>query len=260
MASDVKECYDWGILGCGWLGLAFARSVLDRGGSVWGTARSIEGLSRISEAGVPAFKMDLNGTHLPAPGPPPCRSLLVALPSGVGHSGIMSGYRTCLSAYTQWTVLISSTSVYPMEPGRYTESDAVHRISPHSGVSVLEIEEAMAGPACSILRAGGLVGPGRPMFRRPPGEGEHQRTMTAIHRDDVVSAIWHARDQSLVGPSNLVCPIVRSRTDCRRGQSHDTGPAIRARHIPADRLMDSGFTFSHPDPMSMPDRVVPSTS
>ena len=258
MASDVKECYDWGILGCGWLGLAFARSVMARGGSVWGTARSSKGLKMMEDVGIPAFRMELGGAPVTTAATPPCRTLLVALPAGVGLDGIMNGYRACLTDRTRWTVLISSTSVYPMGEGRHAEADAVHRVSPHSGVDVLEVEQGMAGPACSILRAGGLVGPGRPMFRRPPGDDDHLSIVTAIHQDDVVNAIWHVQEQGLVGPTNLVCPVVRSRAECRTGQSMDSARTFKGRQIRSDRLIESGFTFRHPDPISMPDRHLPS--
>lgn len=259
MASDVKECYDWGILGCGWLGLAFARSVIAGGGSVWGTARSSTGLNRMEDAGIPAFRLELDGVHVSTPGTPPCRTLLVALPAGVGMEGIIGGYNACLTDRTRWTVHISSTSVYPMGAGRFAEADAVHRVSPHSGVDVLEVEQGVAGPNCSILRAGGLVGPGRPMFRRPPSDDDHLSIMTAIHQDDVVNAIRHVQEQKLVGPANLVCPIVRSRNECRAGQSTDAPRTFKGRQILSDRLIESGFTFRYPDPISMPDRHPPST-
>ena len=162
MSSGVKECYDWGVLGCGWLGQAFARHIVSLGGTVWGSARSAASLNSIQHVGATAVPFDAQSGEFPSF--PPCRNLLVAWPPQVGASATKRAIEQCRTHHTVWTVCISSTSVYPDSPKVYTEGLAERRISPHSGVCVLDIEKATAGPAVSHLRAGGLLGPERPLY------------------------------------------------------------------------------------------------
>ena len=152
MSCSVKECYDWGVLGCGWLGQAFARQILQAGGTVWGSAKSTATLDAIAETGATPVAFDaLDSQTVEFPD---CKHLLVAWPPSVGHAAAKV-IELGQSNRTEWTVCISSTSVYPEHPGVFTEDLAERRISPHSGICVLDIEMATEGPSVTQLRAGG---------------------------------------------------------------------------------------------------------
>lgn len=255
MASGVKECNSWGVIGCGWLGQAFARSVADTGGPVWGTGRQPSRLAAIARSGARALQLDLQNAASGLMDPatlPEFDHLLIALPPGACVDQAVQEWLSSVMDIAAWSVVISSTSVYDEAPGQYTEADAVRRTSRHSGVSVLDVETALAGPRVTLLRAGGLVGPGRPLIRsaRPV---DLQRPIVAVHSTDVIRAIHHAARMQLSGPVNITCPIQRNRAACLGKQEGMAMPSAFDRSISSARLLDSGFTFTHPDPARMPD-------
>ena len=250
MASDVKECYEWGVLGCGWLGKAFARQLAEAGQSVWGSTRSKEHFPAIADAGAHPVEFDLDHEGDPPTWPPPCHHLLVAVNPSVDANALSHVLHTALGDRTQWCVVISSTSVYPDEPRSFEETDAMDRTSPHSGVSVLKYEQALASPRTSFLRAGGLIGPGRPLFRPTQRKINENRPLVVTHVDDIIDAVLHVARHEMSGPTNLVCPIRRTRAECA-SQSDAVMAASPSRSISSQRILDSGFTFRHPDPCSM---------
>ena len=174
---------------------------------------------------------------------------LALLRRRVGH-----GLRRHLVA-SRHTVLISSTSVYPAEPNRYRESDVVRRVSPHSGACLLDIEGKFDPATTTILRAGGLFGPGRHPrgFLRGRPLTNPEDTVNMVHQQDVVRAILHAAEQRLAGPFNVVSPIRTSRSTFYAAAGA-TPHALQeqglpqGRHILSEALLETGFTFLHPDP------------
>lgn len=255
MAYDVKECYDWGVIGCGWLGQAFARRVSSQGMTVWGSARSPETLERVATTGALPVALDL-GESPDLAVLPNCRFLLIALPPSAGQAQILRAKEACLSADLTWTTCISSTSVYPNEPGLFSESDAISRLSPHSGIRVLDIEQALEAPNTTYLRAGGLIGPERPLFRKSARPSDPEKRLNVVHIEDVMNAIQFVTDHQLPGPFNLVSPLHRTRTECHEGQQSplDTAELSRQhRLISAERIERKGYSFTFPDPASFPD-------
>jgi len=257
MSYSVKECYEWGVLGCGWLGQAFARQILSEGGTVWGSAKSEESLDAIAHLGVKSVAFDAHGNQ--PVGFPPCRHLLVAWPPNVGPEAAARAIDLCQTEHTTWTVCISSTSVYPNQPDIYTESQAERRISPHSGVCVLDIEQATESPTTCHLRAGGLIGPQRPLLRKPRRQTPQDKPLNVVHIDDVIGAIKHAVQHRMTGAFNLVSPIHRTRRACEEIAARDSTETAKgfhmeteARVISSQRLMETGFAFQHPDPAFYP--------
>jgi nucleoside-diphosphate-sugar epimerase len=257
MSYSVKECYEWGVLGCGWLGQAFARQILSDGGTVWGSAKSEESLDAIAQLGAKAVAFDAHANQPIAF--PPCHHLLVAWPPKVGPVAAARAIDLCQTEHTKWTVCISSTSVYPDQPDTYTEGRAERRISPHSGVCVLDIERATESPTACHLRAGGLIGPQRPLLRKPRRQTPQDKPLNVVHIDDVIGAIKHAVQHQMTGAFNLVSPIHRTREACAEIDaqiSTETPPEFRkaegARIISSQRLIETGFAFQHPDPAFFP--------
>ena len=262
MAPDVNKIFDWGILGCGWLGRAWALDRIQAGESVWGSARRTRILTELEVDGIHpvAFDASLEANEVW----PRCRNLLIALPPSAGEESFRKA--AAFSHDCDWTVLISSTSVYPDGDGHHTEDNAVRRISPHSGVSLLDIESHFNAARTTILRAGGLFGP-----ERHPGGFLRNRDLTnpadpvnMVHLTDVLSAIGHVQRNRIEGPCNLVAPIARSRGDfyAAAGAVTSSSPIpVRSegRRILSDRLIDSGFAFRHPDPVSTVAYMTPPT-
>ena len=252
MASDANKSYNWGILGCGWLGQALCKALQDEQKACWGTGQSNATLKAIAAAGGHPIQWTGDAS---APVPwPDTTCLLVALPPSAGALALAAA--ADLSREVQHTVLISSTSVYPAEPGQYRESDAIRRISPHSGACLLDIEGQFDPARTTILRAGGLFGPGRHPrgFLRGRPLTDPAGTVNMVHQQDVVRAILHAANQRLAGAFNVVSPTQTSRSAFYAAagaiqsvsQEHNRP---QGRHILSEALLETGFTFLHPDPV-----------
>ena len=251
MAQDVKKDFDWGILGCGWLGTAWGMQCTQRGGTAWGSARRPEALTDLDEKGIHSVTFD--SSKEPPPTFPSCKTLLVALPPSAGVDAFKIGAN--LAAQCDWTVLISSTSVYPDDEGEFSESSAIRRVSPHSGMCLLDLEHQFDSAKTSILRAGGLFGPGRHpgQFLRGRPLARPSDPVNMVHLDDVLKAIEHVANTQLAGASNLVAPVLTSREAFYSGAGAVTvnrpSPArAGGKRILSDRILASGFSFQHPDP------------
>lgn len=262
MAPDVNKIFDWGILGCGWLGQAWALDRIQAGESVWGSARRARILSELEAAGIHpvAFDTALETDEVW----PRCRHLLIALPPSAGGQAFQKA--AAFSHDCDWTVLISSTSVYPDGDGHHTEDNAVRRISPHSGVCLLDVESHFNAARTTILRAGGLFGPGRHPggFLRNRDLIKPADPVNMVHLIDVLSAIGHVQRNRIAGPCNLVAPITRSRGDfygAAKAVTSTNPIPVRSegRRILSGRLIGSGFTFRHPDPVTTVAGMIPPT-
>lgn len=255
MASVVKECYSWGIVGCGWLGRAFAAHITATGSTAWGTGRTPESCAAIAATGAIPIQLDFENPEVLQHELPKCQHLLVAMPPGAQAAKAAQNVIRRIMDESEWSVLISSTSVYPEEEGVFTEVDAVRRISPHSGIAVKDVEAYYAQSSASILRAGGLIGPGRPLFRpsSPSNASRPQRLLNVVHISDVIRAILHVTENRIQGPINLVCPVSRTRNEITSPVPEGTAKPLTGKKVSADRLLASGFSFLHQDPAGIPD-------
>lgn len=260
MASNVNKFYEWGILGCGWLGQAVARSLAKESVSAWGSGRHLSTLRDIEQSGAVPITIDF------AQGPPfsaewpQARFLLVSLPPSAGVEAFESAARHAERWPELWTILVSSTSVYPATPGQYREPDAIRRVSPHSGACLLDLERLFPSKRTSIVRAGGLFGPNRHPrhFLRTPQLKDPHGAVNMVHQEDVVRAIRFLAQRRMAGAFNAVAPVLTTRLDFYRAAgatqampSPDLTPAACApqgRRILSQSLMEAGFSFIHPDP------------
>jgi len=251
MAWDVKKDFDWGILGCGWLGTAWGLQCTSRENRVWGSARRPEALASLEQVGIHPVPFSSDGDEAQAL--PECQTILIALPPSAGAEAFQRAAK--LAEACEWTVLISSTSVYPGDDGEYRESDATRRISPHSGMCLLDLEHLFNPETTSILRAGGLFGPSRHpgQFLRGRPLARPTDPVNMVHLTDVLRAIAHVSRTRLAGASNLVAPVLTSReafyTAAGAVTVNPPSPArAGGRRVLSDRIVASGFSFQHPDP------------
>lgn len=251
MAPDVKKDFDWGILGCGWLGTAWGLQCTQRGNRVWGSVRRPEALASLEQVGI--HPVSFNSGRDEADALPDCKTLLIALPPSAGLEAFQRASK--LAGACEWTVLISSTSVYPDEDGEYSEASAIQRVSPHSGMCLLDLEHLFNPETTSILRAGGLFGPSRHpgQFLRGRPLARPTDPVNMVHLTDVLRAIEHVSRTGLAGASNLVAPTLTSReafyTAAGAVTVNPPSPArAEGRRVLSDRIVASGFSFQHPDP------------
>jgi nucleoside-diphosphate-sugar epimerase len=191
------------ILGCGWLGLPLAQTLVKQGYSVKGSTTREEKLETLHDAGVEPWLVrldpELNGDDIVAflqsdtliiNIPPLRRDDIVeyhieqfsSLIDALGQSPVRS------------VLLVSSTSVYPALNREVTEEDAVDPES-LAGQALLLVEEMLmqeSGFQTTVLRFGGLIGYDRNPEKYLAGMAEiahPDQPMNLIHRDDCVKII-----------------------------------------------------------------------
>ncbi len=197
---------DLAILGMGWVGHAAANELKNRGYSLWGTVSTYEKANQLQSEGLFTYVLRLPESSADLPGPSPS-FLIYTLPPRGGQERseqmIRDAIRMGEQASVQGAIYLSSTSVYTSAEGWVDESDAQEVTSRHSGVIMKRLEDqwAKASYPTTILRLGGLYGPGR-----SPGRFMRNRTISAPNQyvnmtaqKDVVTAICRVLEGNLWG-------------------------------------------------------------
>ena len=264
------------ILGCGWLGLPLAQTLVKEGYSVKGSTTREEKLEVLQDAGVEPYlvRLDpevtgddivafLQSDILVVNIPPTRRDDIVeyhieqfsSLIDALGQSPVRS------------VLMVSSTSVYPSLNREVTEEDAVDPESP-SGQALLLVEEMMmqeSGFQTTVLRFGGLVGYDRNPEKYLPAltaVTNPDQPMNLIHRDDCIKIISEIiRLQQWGEVFNACSPNHILRRDYY-GRAADAAGVPRLplatsaepapfKVVNSDKLVSAlGYSFLHPDPVA----------
>jgi nucleoside-diphosphate-sugar epimerase len=189
------------VVGCGDLGGAVAQHCAAAGWRVWGLRRQPFEL-----AGVAPIAADVTdpATLRPLAGLRPDFVLLALTPGGYTDQRYaavyVEGLRHCLAALDRdrprRLVWVSSTSVYHQDDGGWLDETSPALPAGFAGRRLLEAEALLAdaGIAHTVLRLGGIYGPGRDRLLRQLRSGVRSprqpvRYSNRIHRDDAVGAL-----------------------------------------------------------------------
>lgn len=273
MGNEVTEaCLKVSVLGCGWSGMPLVQSLVGRGHTVKGSSTQRTKLLEIARAGALPFKLHaglhLDGERLESFFSCDCLVVTLPPPRMKGHDNYHvlvheAIANACEKLAVPRVLLFSSTSVYPNKNGPVTEVDADYLKSPHSGVSVLEIEDCYTRKqsfTTQILRFGGLFGPERHpgKFMRSQGVIKNSNApVNLVHLDDVVGASVHLIEHQLAsGAYNLCAP-----TDCSRGAFYTKAvqslgmapPELDGqwgvwKRVLSTRIQEAGYFFKVADP------------
>lgn len=161
------------VFGCGWLGLPFAKVMLENGWKVSGSTTSNERLPTLSEAGIEAHLLELGEDGIKGDlqafleG---AEILFINIPPGLrkNEGGSFTNKISTLIPHLQNSSLervlfVSSTSVYGNLEGEVDEQ-TTPKPSTESGKQLLEAERMLSEQLsipCDIIRYGGLIGPDR---------------------------------------------------------------------------------------------------
>ena len=208
------------IAGCGYVGLQLGLELVRGGHEVWGMRRSEEALVRLQTAGLVPFRADIS-----------CLETLTkasvkfdwvvccASASGGGPERYREVYVNGLRNLVVWLaakppqkfVYTSSTSVFGQTDGNVVDEKSPTEPQEETGRLLLEAEQALLKAAqeqrfpAVILRLAGIYGPGRGYWLRQylKGEarleGQGERILNMVHRDDVVGAIIAALQRGRPG-------------------------------------------------------------
>lgn len=187
------------IIGCGDIGLRVARQWLERGAAVRALARSEDSAARLAAAGIDAVPGDLDApaslVALPINGatvyyfaPPP----LQGVTDSRMHAFTAAGLKP------ERVVYISTSGVYGDRAGAWVDEDTPPAPGTDRARRRLDAETTLrawgreAGVAVTILRVGGIYGPGRwPLERLQAGtpvlREEECGYTNRIHADDLAA-------------------------------------------------------------------------
>ncbi|TFF33248.1 SDR family oxidoreductase [Mucilaginibacter psychrotolerans] len=207
------------ILGCGWYGLALAKALVADGIKVKGSTTSAEKLTILANEGITPFLVDLSdGSPLNADFFE-ADILLIAIPpkarSGAGSEYVPKLQRV-IDAIGKSTlkkvILISSTGVYADLNGHVDEQTPPqpNTLSGQVLFGAEELFRQQTGFKTTIIRFGGLVGPGRDPARFFAGKKDIPNGLAPInliHLDDCIGITKAIIAQDIFGITiNAVAP------------------------------------------------------
>jgi len=210
------------IFGCGYVGTALARALIERGVRVGALTRNPERAEDLRDMGLAeviladldgaAWKDDLRQSYAAVVN---CVSS-----AGGGLDGYRKSYVEGQKRILEWArtqeirayLYTGSTSVYAQDDGRVVDEESDTSNAPATGQVLLESEQLLESQAelfeaWYVFRLAGIYGPDRHFLLNQlregsgsiPGRGDYHMNM--IHRDDIVSAVLTALKS--VAPSGI---------------------------------------------------------
>jgi len=203
------------VIGCGFVGAQLLRNLSRSGWKASGITLSESSADALRSEGLEVVAADLRISDL--------RALTKNDPSVVVHcassgkGGAVAYRETFLEVTTrliqdtnfEHLIFTGSTSVYAQADGSLvTETDSAEP-ERETGKILRETEELVLAHQGTVLRLAGIYGPGRcvPLEKLLSGEavveGDGERIMNSIHRDDAVSALYLAAANRCPGIFNV---------------------------------------------------------
>lgn len=261
------------ILGCGWLGLPLAQTLLKRGHRVKGSTTQQEKLATLEACGISPylirFSPEINDDYQPEffdsevliVNIPPKRSEEV---TEEYPRQIASLLRVVQKSPVRKVLFVSSTSVYPNVNRPVRESDTSEDVKA-SGRALLTTERLVQehpGIEATVLRFCGLFGPDRNPGRFLAGKtlnGSGQVPVNMIHLDDCITIIVKILEQNVWGETFNACADEHpAKEDFYQEAAQQLGfdpPQFAATEEDAYKVVDStklketlDYQFKYPDP------------
>jgi len=212
------------ILGCGWLGSALGKHLVESGHQVNGSVTKPSKLSLLNNMGMKSFLLEI---HVDTPLDPgsafwTCDALIVSsnvkLDNNRGYvNGLKAVAQILPSKNLKRIIVVSSTSVYGDQDSVINESTLLQP-NTTSAQRLVEIESTFQQIAnTTLMRCGGLVGPGRLPGSFLAGRKDVPNGLAPVnlvHLNDcigLIETLLHT-DEPL-GVLNAVAPDHPSRAD-----------------------------------------------
>jgi nucleoside-diphosphate-sugar epimerase len=209
------------VLGCGWLGLPLAQTLLAQGHRVLGTTTTPEQLPVLAAAGIEPHLLQL-GADFGAGDEARLATILsqanVLVLNVPPRAAVAGGYpqllrpvhRAVAAARLQAVLFVSTTGVYPDEPRLMREQDA---ISTRDAASDVLRTEGHFVPRygqwkSTVVRLGGLIGPDRAPGRFLAGRrdlAQGDAPVNLLHLTDAVGVLSTIIKENIWGYTLNVC-------------------------------------------------------
>lgn len=263
------------ILGCGWLGLPLAKSLIEKGYSVKGSTTSVQKIDVLKKAGIKPFRIELteDGITGGKPGPFLANSEILIIdipPKAKNVSGkifvkkIESLIPHIKRAKIKKVIFISSTAVYNDDYSTVTETTQA-KPDTESGMQLLEAEKLlfvnMFDFSTTRIRFGGLIGEDRhPVYHLAGKEnlGNPDAAVNLIHQNDCIGIIERIIERDIWNETfNAVAPFHPKRKDYYTKKAMDLGlplPQFAEVATSFGKIIDSShlektleYTFQNPE-------------
>lgn len=192
------------ILGCGWYGFAVAKRLVSDGYNVKGSTTTEAKLAVLEQEGIEPFLLDFDSEENQSESPFFESDILIISLPPKRHSGEHNEYpekirrivKAAQSGKVQKILMISSTSVYG-EINRETEGLEIPVPDTESGLAILAAEQIVQSSQnirSTILRFGGLIGPGRNLAKFFAGKRDIANGLAPvnlIHLEDCIKLTQH---------------------------------------------------------------------
>lgn len=193
------------IAGCGYVGNALARMLIDEGHQVFGIRRDISKLA----PGVKGIEGDLARPKTLGPAPRRVEYAVFAVAADESsEQAYRRAYLDGLAGFLEWLadegqrprriVMTSSTSVYGQRRSELIDEDSPTHPTQFRGETLLASERLLAASGLSsvVVRLGGIYGPGRTSLIERAKAGQlrqraNEHFTNRIHRDDAAGLIRH---------------------------------------------------------------------
>ncbi|MDZ7851529.1 MAG: SDR family oxidoreductase [Halomonas sp.] len=264
------------ILGCGDIGMALGRDLLEAGHRVVGARRNLRALEG---SGLEAVAVDLSDpatlTRLPD-----ADTLVYAVSAdrfdeAAYRAAYLDGLTAVLGEFAGRdkppgrVFFVSSTSVYAQRDGEVVDETSPTEPSGFSGLLMCEAEQALINHDLpgTVVRFSGIYGPGRDRLIHQVGEGRIAPSSPVmysnrIHRDDCAGVLAHLIGRDLAGeplevlylgsdcePAPLNEVMAWLATQLRVEATETIQSPLRRRaskRCDNTRLLESGYRFRYP--------------
>lgn len=261
------------VVGCGWLGLPFAKRMIENGWKVKGTTTQNEKLAMLTNIGIEPYLLNLHEQKSIDPTLLDVDYMLINVPPGRKDSKVLKKYPTeidrLLDAAKKGSsikkiIFISATSVYGKSVDLIDERSETKPES-EAGKAILGAEEFVMKSSLPyvILRLGGLAGPGRHPGRFLAGHfglTSGNQSINFLHLEDAIGVVMYMLDHQIENEVfNVVAPIHPTKKDFYTKMaasinlvppSFDESSDRIRREISVHKLLEeTSYTFMYPNPL-----------
>ena len=220
------------ILGCGWLGLPLAKSLISKGFSVKGSTTSLEKISILENHGIQAYRIEISESEIKGEIDLFLQNseiLIIDIPPklrSVSSENFVSKIQTLIpfikKSNIKKVIFISSTSVYADDPSTALRVTELVKPNPNteSGKQLVKAETLLQNNSnfkTTIIRFGGLIGEERHPVYHLAGKQNLQNPdapINLIHQIDCIGIIEKIIEQNCWNETfNAVAPFHPSRKE-----------------------------------------------
>ena len=227
------------ILGCGWLGVPLAKSLLEKGYSVQGSTTSIEKISILKSEGITPFQISLGEDKIEGEIDlflTNSKILIIDIPPklrGDSKENFVGKIQTLIpfieKSSIEKVLFVSSTSVYSDDNSTITEEFKPNPDS-ESGRQLLAAEKILQSNSqfkTTVVRFGGLIGHDRHPIKFLAGRKNIENPnapINMIHQEDCIGSIEAVLNKNSWNETfNAVAPFHPSRKEYYTQKAIDFG-------------------------------------